>query len=200
MTNGRAKHGANGLVEDGLEALLGERGALQILDGGDLLGHGQSLRIGDRRQLLVLELLNRLFVVAQIELGAHKDDGHVVAMVTHLGEPLGAHVLEGSGIHQREADEEHVRLRIRERAQAIVVLLPGRIPQAQVDGLRVDHHIGRVVVEHGGNILAGEGVGGVADQQARLAHGAVANNNTLDCLHDVVVVVAALVSSSIFYR
>lgn len=198
MTYGRAEHRANGLVEDGLEALLGERGALQILDGGNLLGHGQSLWISDRRQLLVLELLDRLLIVAQIQLGAHQDDGHIVAVMTHLREPLGTHVLKGCGIHQREADEEHIRLWVRERTQSIVILLTSRIPQAQIDGLSIDHHIGRVVVEHGGNVFPGEGIGGVADQQAGLAHGAVANNNTLDCLHDVVVV--ALVSLSIFYR
>ena len=41
----------------------------------------------------------------------------------------------------------------RERAQAVVILLPGRIPEPKVDRLAVNHHIGRVVVKHGRDVL-----------------------------------------------
>ena len=134
-------------------------------------------------------------------------------MVGDLGVPLGLDVLKRRWPHQREADEEDVGLRVRERSEAVVVLLASGIPQAQVDGLAVHHHVRRVVVEpvspapppsargsaattssrvsrtaatqaavaaghggrwdaHSGDVLAGEGVGGVRDEQAGLADGA----------------------------
>ncbi len=55
------------------------------------------------------------------------------------------------------------RLWVGKRPEPVVVLLSRRVPQPQVDGLAVHHHVGGVVVEHGGDVLAGEGVGGVAD-------------------------------------
>jgi hypothetical protein len=110
-------------------------------------------------------------------------------------------VLEGDLGDDGEADQEDVGLRVRERAQAVIVLLAGRVPQAQVHGLAVDHHVGlgrapasqrhgrgvrvwgapshRVVIEHGGDVLAGEGVRGVRDEQARLTDGTVSNNDAL---------------------
>jgi hypothetical protein len=96
---------------------------------------------------------------------------------------LGADVLERSRGDDREANKEDVRLRVREGAEPVVIFLPGSIPETQVDGLPVDHDIRRVVVEHGGNVLARKGVGCVADQQARLADGAVAHHDTLNGLH-----------------
>ena len=45
-----------------------------------------------------------------------------------------------------------MRVRIRERAQTIVVLLAGGIPEGQLDMLAVDLDVGDVVLEHGGNI------------------------------------------------
>ena len=96
---------------------------------------------------------------------------------------LCADVLEGRGGDDAEADEEDVRLGVGERAQAVVVLLAGRVPQAEVNRLAVHHDVGRVVVKDGRDVLAREGVGRVGDEQARLAHGAVAHNHTLDGLH-----------------
>lgn len=182
----RTQYRSDGLIEHRLEALLGQSRALQILDGGDLLGHCQSLGIGDGGELLVLQLLDRGLVVAQIQLGADQDDRDTGAVVTHLGEPLGPDVLKGGRIHQREADEEDVRLGIGERSQPVVVLLPGGIPETQIDGLGVHHHVGWVVIEHSGYVLSGKGVGRVTDQQAGLTHRSVPDDHTLDGLHGVI--------------
>ena len=57
-------------------------------------------------------------------------------------------VLEGGGRDDRKADEEDVRLGVRERPQSVVVLLPGRVEQAQGVGLAPDHHCHRIVVEN----------------------------------------------------
>lgn len=60
---------------------------------------------------------------------------------------LGLHVLKRRRADEREADEEDICLRVGQRAQTVVILLSGSIPKSQVDGLAIDHDIGRVVVE-----------------------------------------------------
>ena len=61
------------------------------------------------------------------------------AMVFYLRAPLGRHILEGGRADYGEADEEDVRLRVRQRPQAIVVLLPSCVPQSQGYGHAVAH-------------------------------------------------------------
>lgn len=63
-----------------------------------------------------LELVQCLAVVAKIELGADQYDWCVRTMMRHFWIPLGANVLERRWIHEREANEEDVRLRIRQRS------------------------------------------------------------------------------------
>ena len=46
------------------------------------------LRVGDGRQLLLLELLDGVLVLPEVELGAHQDDGRVWTVVAHLRVPL----------------------------------------------------------------------------------------------------------------
>jgi hypothetical protein len=50
------------------------------------------------------------------------EEGHVGTVVAHFGHPLGADILERRGPGYFETDEEYVRLRVRQRAEAIVVL------------------------------------------------------------------------------
>ena len=50
-------------------------------------------------------------------------------------------------------------------------------------GRSTHHHIGRIVVEDCGDVLPGEGVGGVADEKAGLPHRAVPYHHTFDGLH-----------------
>lgn len=54
----------------------------------DLFCHGKALGVGDGRQLLLLQLLNRVLVIPEIEFGAHKNDGSVGTVVPHLRVPL----------------------------------------------------------------------------------------------------------------
>lgn len=49
-----------------------------------------------------------------------------------------ADVVERVGIVDREADYDHVRVGVREWAQAVVVLLPGRVPERELDEPVVD--------------------------------------------------------------
>ena len=46
-----------------------------------------------------------------------------------------------------KADEKHVGLGVGEGSQTIVIILTGRIPETQVDGLSIDHHISRIIIK-----------------------------------------------------
>lgn len=59
-----------------------------------------------------------------------------------FGDPLLLHVVERVGRVDGEADEDHVRVGVRQRAETVVVLLAGGIPQRQLDALAVDYDIG----------------------------------------------------------
>ena len=110
---------------------------------------------------------HRARVASQVELRADEDHRHVGAVMLELGVPLLLHVLEGRARDEGEGDEEDVGLRVRERTQPVVILLPRGIPKAEVDRLAVDHHVRRVVVEHGRDVVLGEGVGGVCAAAVR---------------------------------
>ena len=60
----------------------------------------------------------------------------------------------GRRADDREADEEDVSLGVRERAETVVIFLTGSIPETQVDGLAIDHHVRAVVVKHSRDVLA----------------------------------------------
>jgi hypothetical protein len=62
--------GSDGLLEDLVQALLCQSGALDVRVGFQLLGQLQALLPADRRQVLFLELLNGVRVVSQIDFGA----------------------------------------------------------------------------------------------------------------------------------
>ena len=58
---------------------------------------------------------------------------------TYLGEPLLLDVLERSRACHAEADEEDVRLRVRERPETIVILLSSGIEESERVGVVADH-------------------------------------------------------------
>lgn len=80
----RAQNGADGLVKDVLESLLGEGRTFQVLYGANLLGHCQALWVGNGGQLPLSELLHSFLVLAQIELGADQDDGCLRTVMAHF--------------------------------------------------------------------------------------------------------------------
>ena len=59
-------------------------------------------------------------------------------MVAQLGDPLRLDVFERRPTHDGEGNQEHVRLRVGQRTQAIVILLTGGIPETQVHRLAVN--------------------------------------------------------------
>ena len=61
--------------------------------------------------------------------------------------------------------------------------LSGSIPEPKAVGLPGDHDVRGVVVKHRGDIIAGEAVGGVSDEEAALAHSPVADHHEFQVLH-----------------
>lgn len=95
---------------------------------------------------------------------------------------LGLDVVETRRRNNAEANEEHVGLRVAERAQAVVILLTGSIPKSQADRLVVHHDASRVVVEDGRDVFAWECIGGVGDEQTGLADGTVTGDDAFQRL------------------
>ena len=118
-------------------------------------------------------------------------------MMFDLRTPFWGNIFKGGGADYGEADEEDVSLRVGERPQSVVVLLPGRVPEPQRHGDSVTNHRGRVIVEtkegdsegpvralsghlHCGNIFSGETICGVGYQHTSLPHCSVTHHHTLD--------------------
>jgi hypothetical protein len=122
--------GVTYLVEHVLELVLRQRTALDVLDGAELPRHALAVLFPHGRHLLLCQLLPDARVVPQIHLRADDEARHARAVVVYLGKPLLAHVLEGGGRGDAEADEEDVGLGVRERPQSVVIFLPGRVEEA----------------------------------------------------------------------
>lgn len=125
------EYGNTHLVKDVLELVLRQGRALDVLDSAQLLGHPLTILPPNGRHLLLAELVTHALVVAQIGLGADDEAGNTGAVVVDLGEPFLAHVLEGGGRGDGEADQEDVSLGVGKRTETIVILLPGGIEEAQ---------------------------------------------------------------------
>lgn len=176
--------GSDAFVESLLQTLLCESRALDELDSADLLGECSALFVRDGRLAVLREALEHFFIVAKIDLCGGENDGSVGAMVMKFRIPLGANVFEGSGVDSGVEHQENVGLGVGQRAQAVVVVLARGIPETQVEWLAIDHNVCAVVVEHGGEVILGEGVAGVRDEHRRFAHGSVADDDALDGSED----------------
>ena len=102
-----------------------------------------------------LERLERVLVGAEVRLRAHQNERALGCRVAHLRDPLGRHVrvrclrvcreanlLLSSELHSgrgmrrfkdRKTNNKDVCARVAERPQLLVLLLPRRVPQVDVD-------------------------------------------------------------------
>ena len=64
--------------------------------------------------------------------------------------------------------------------ELVKLLLARRVEQPHLVDSVPDADLRGVVLEHSGHVVAGEGVGGEADQEAGLTHPAITHNNTLE--------------------
>ena len=81
----------NRLIKDTLQIPLRQRGALQILDGADLLGDLDRLLVLYGGHFALAELLTHFRIVAEVEFGADEDDRDAGGVVFDFREPLFAH-------------------------------------------------------------------------------------------------------------
>jgi hypothetical protein len=72
------------------------------------------------------QLVLDAFIIAQITLATSEDNGNARAEVAHFRNPSVWYILKAVRIDNRETDEDNIRVRVRQRAQAIVVFLPYR--------------------------------------------------------------------------
>lgn len=76
----------------------------------------------------LLQVLSGLWVVTEILLAANENDGKVGAEVIDLGYPLLLNIVERVGRVDGKANEDDVRVGIRQWTQSIVVFLASGIP------------------------------------------------------------------------
>ena len=120
----KANHAAGThLVENVLQALLRQSRALHILHRAELPSEPLSLVWSHRSLLLPRQLLQHLGVIPQVDLGADDEAGHARTVVADLREPFLLYVLEGGWRCYTKAHKKHVRLRVRQRPESIVILL-----------------------------------------------------------------------------
>jgi len=167
------------MLEHFAHALVCFGRALQVPLGADNLLDGITLSLGDRFLRCFGELLNSLLVMTKILLASNQDDGQSVAEMKNLGYPLLLDVLEGIRGVNGEANQDDMRVRIRERAEPIVIFLASRIPQCELDVLIVDLHIGNIVLEDGRNINLRESSLGEDYEQTSLPASTIANDDQL---------------------
>jgi len=78
----------DGFVKHALQVTLCQSRTFEVLMCADLLGHGQSLFVGDSFHLARAEGFRGCAVIPQIELGTDEDDGDIGGVVFDFGEPL----------------------------------------------------------------------------------------------------------------
>ena len=130
------------VIEDFLHAFAGHGRALDVTAGAHLLCHLLACGRSHGLQASHLESVCDVRVVSQVLLGADENERHTGSVVLDLGNPFGLDVQKRRGGGEGEADEEDVGLGVGQGSETVVVFLTGGIPQAQVDGLAVHHHVG----------------------------------------------------------
>jgi hypothetical protein len=78
----------DGLVKHALQVALCQSRTFKVLMCANLLGHGQSLFVGDSFHLACAEGFCGRAVISQIELGTDEDNGDIGGVVFDFGEPL----------------------------------------------------------------------------------------------------------------
>lgn len=144
------------VLKDLLDTFLGLGRAFQVLESTNLLGNSLAFVGSDGALGSTLELLNGLGVVSQISLATDKDDGHTLAEVEDLRDPLLLHVVQGVGRINAEANENNAGVGVRKGTQAVVVFLASRIPESKLNTASVNFDIGNVVFKNSGQVNLGK--------------------------------------------
>jgi len=153
-----------GLVENVLEPVGGQRGALHVgeLAGLDLdrrlvLGVREAVvlavLLGERLLPLLGELLEGVLVLAEVHLRPDEHDRGVGAVVLQLDQPARAHVLERRVVDHRVAQQEDVRLRIGKCSDTSISFLSRSIPKREFDFFSFNHDCCFIIIEYSWDIF-----------------------------------------------
>ena len=117
LAHGRQSADFEGFV-DILE--VGGSAGLDEVDGSDFAADGQTLLAADRSASDLGQGGRRGLVCPQVAHAAAEDNGSVGSMSSNLSDPLVLDVVEGDGVGDLVADEEHVGLLVGEGANRVV--------------------------------------------------------------------------------
>lgn len=155
-------------------------GALQVQRGTHNGSCCTTILKTNRRHVPRRQLLHNFWVLSKVQFGSDQQQRCVGAVVSHFANPLSLGVVQGGGRHKRETDENDICQRVGERSHAIIVALPGCVPQRQLHGTPVDNDVGAEVVEDGRHVLLREGVFGEGRDETSLPDSTVSNHHALD--------------------
>jgi len=174
------KEGSTGRVLEHLpNTLASSGGALEILLSTNLLCDGHTLLRGHRPLVRLPQFIDHPRVASEILLAGDQDYRKAGAEVHNLRDPLLLNVVQRVRGVNGEADQDDMRVGVTERAETIVVLLSGRIPQGELNVLSINFDIGYVVLEHSGDINLWESSFREDDQQTSLSASTITNNDQL---------------------
>ena len=128
--------------------------------GGGAYGAGECRRLGGRwrgslgaARFFFLRFPPLVKDLPQVCLASYEKQRHARLMVLQLRPPFRLDIHKRGTADDRVADKEDVRLRVRERAQPVIIRLPGGVPQAEVDRPSVDHDVRAVIFKDGRHIV-----------------------------------------------
>ena len=116
-------------------------GAFYVFFHLELFRQCLALLRGDRLEALFRQVAHESLVLTEVVLCPDENHRHVRTVVLHLVNPFLLDVLKRGVAHDREAHEEHVRVAVAERPQAIVISLTGGVPEPEVYELAVHDHV-----------------------------------------------------------
>ena len=175
---------SDSLLEYLIETLLVQICATFVVaHSPDSSRHSLSILFSDSFFLHCSELRLDIFVVSEILFSSDQYLWDPRGVVGQLRPPLRLDVVEADRGDNGEADDEDVRVGVGESPQGLVVLLTRRVPELEADLNPLHGHVVGVVVEHGGDVVGGEGAGGEGDQHPCLPHLPVSAHHALDALH-----------------
>jgi len=119
---------SSGILEDFTNTFARLGGALKIVPRANLLSYCHTLIRSNGSLLRFPQLLDRLTIAPKILLATNEDDRETGAEMHDFGNPLLLHIIKGVGAVDGKADQDDVRVRVREWAESIVIFLAGRIP------------------------------------------------------------------------
>lgn len=130
--------------------------AFEVAHSTNLGSNSHTLLWSDRSLARLAQLVNDAGIVAQVLLATNENDRQVLAKVQHFRDPLLLYVVQTVRRVDSKANKDDVRVRVRQRAQPVVVLLTCGIPKCELYVAAVDLDIGHVVLEHSRHVDLGE--------------------------------------------